>query len=474
VSVASEDTSAIDATLLSSFSSAGNAIGIMLAFNSIGWKPSNLLFNAVDALLGDPLISTAFSGSQPATTLAYVDRSDVKSDGLGVSATGASQINSTVSNAATSTASALWKATSQSIGGVVASNKVNSVTKAYASNGTYDAGTGAMTVEADNAAGVFTNDKLVSSSITTNDGGASVIQSEIDNFVPADYATDSGTQTISFGQTVRIADGFVNPTYTSDEIASTLNPGDEVTLADDFGSSRLTSSSGRRLVMTGDNVAVDDGYTKGGTPGLTYQWTGTSGLLDLGAQNYAAGDWLLIGGTPGTVYQYTGAAATNVDLNAQDYTSSDWVALGGTVGSVYEYMGTTQSRDLAQQDYTDLNLWKPASGTNLIPQGLNVTNSDATGVGALIAFNDVRSDTEAYVLTAVVKAGSLSVNATDEAVIRAVVDSSVSSSGGSSFTGNGDSIAGNGVLATNAVLDTTLAKIDGSVVTTDDEIAVEA
>ena len=38
------------------------AVGVELAFNTIGWKRSNLLFDALDALLGDPLISTAFGG----------------------------------------------------------------------------------------------------------------------------------------------------------------------------------------------------------------------------------------------------------------------------------------------------------------------------------------------------------------------------------------------------------------------------
>ena len=97
-----EDRSLIDATLLSSFSSAGTAIGIMLAFNSIGWKPSNILFNAVDALLGDPLISSAFDGAQPASTLAHIDNTTVDAADIDVSADNLAQINSTVSNAATS------------------------------------------------------------------------------------------------------------------------------------------------------------------------------------------------------------------------------------------------------------------------------------------------------------------------------------------------------------------------------------
>ena len=39
------------------------SVGIELAFNTIGWKRTNLLFAALDALLGDPFVSTAFGGS---------------------------------------------------------------------------------------------------------------------------------------------------------------------------------------------------------------------------------------------------------------------------------------------------------------------------------------------------------------------------------------------------------------------------
>ena len=37
--------------------SGSQSVGVELAFNTIGWERSNLLFAALDALLGDPLIS---------------------------------------------------------------------------------------------------------------------------------------------------------------------------------------------------------------------------------------------------------------------------------------------------------------------------------------------------------------------------------------------------------------------------------
>ena len=51
----------------SASSSGANAMGFQLAFNTIGWQPTNLLFAALDALIGDPTIQTAaFGGQEPA------------------------------------------------------------------------------------------------------------------------------------------------------------------------------------------------------------------------------------------------------------------------------------------------------------------------------------------------------------------------------------------------------------------------
>ena len=35
----------------------GQAVGVTLAFNTLGWKPQNILFNALDALIGDTAIA---------------------------------------------------------------------------------------------------------------------------------------------------------------------------------------------------------------------------------------------------------------------------------------------------------------------------------------------------------------------------------------------------------------------------------
>ena len=41
-----------------------------LAFNTIGWQSQNVLFNAIDALLGSPTLASAFGGENPSDATA--------------------------------------------------------------------------------------------------------------------------------------------------------------------------------------------------------------------------------------------------------------------------------------------------------------------------------------------------------------------------------------------------------------------
>jgi hypothetical protein len=87
-------TSGMDATIHSATNTGDTGVGITLAFNTLGWKSQNFLFNAVDALLGDPLISGAFDGQQPAATLAYLRDTVIDAGGdLALTAVNAAQLN---------------------------------------------------------------------------------------------------------------------------------------------------------------------------------------------------------------------------------------------------------------------------------------------------------------------------------------------------------------------------------------------
>src|SRR6185503_2001064 len=118
----------------------------------------------------------------------------------------------------------------------------------------------------------------------------------------------------------------------------------------------------------------------------------------------------------------------------------------------------------SNQNYGDLSLWKPVLGTNIVPQGNNVSASDAMALGGLVVRNDVRSDVDAYILNATVSGGSVSLTALEDAVMRATADSSAEASGGSAF-GTGGTLAVNATIATNMVLSQADAYILDSVVT---------
>ena len=467
VAVTARNRSGIDATLHTSAASAEKAYGFLIAFNSIGWKSQNILFNGIDAFLGDSLIADALGGTRPAETLAHITNATVDAGGaLSVTAESSAQLNATISNAADSTASALYNAKGKAAGAILASNKVNSVARAYLQDVVATV-TGALAVEASDTAAIYANVKMVSSSVTSNDGGVAVIRNTLNNFVDADFLTSEGERTIEFGQRVRLARDYAEAGIGSDAGLQPLGAGDRVQLADDYGAFRLTNGSGKRLLVTGDNVQVDDD--------AVYRYLGPNGRVDLADQNY--GDttrWALLGGDAGAVYEYLGPDA-DLDLSATDYADATlWRLVAGAPGTVYEYMGTTQTLDLGTQDYTDLGYWKPVPDTQLLPSGINVTESDSMAHGGILVLNDVRSDVQAYVRASQLTAAAVTVRALELAFIRASADSSVTSSGGSTFTGQGDSIARNAVIATNVVLSRALALLEDSDVQSGGDVEVSA
>ena len=269
-----QNTSLIDATLLSSTTTGDTGVGVVLAFNTVGWATQNLLFNTLDALLG-----TGIGTEQPAEVQAYIANSRLTLAGdLTLTALSEAQINATVSNAASSVASALYGASGKSIGGILASNKVSSLAQAYlASPPAAVVVPGAVTITSSDNAGIYANSKIVSSSITTNDGGAALLGGAVNDVVPADFRSDEGSVTIDFGQQVRLADDYGAEDYATDAGVTDLQPGDLVRLADDYTTATFTSESGLRLVVTGDTVQLAEDYSADrGVPGGLYKYIGAA------------------------------------------------------------------------------------------------------------------------------------------------------------------------------------------------------
>ena len=174
-------------------------------------------------------------------------------------------------------------------------------------------------------------------------------------------------------------------------------------LADDYADARFTSESGKRIVVTGDNVAASrPGFGTGGVVGKVYQYVGPNKRLDLGAQNYARHDALDAdrrrGRRPLPVHRRRRRRSTSGSRTTPTRRSGR--SLSGNEGDDLRVDGPDRPTfDLTAPaaPYTDLGWWKPVLGTQLIPQGINVSESNSMAIGGLVVLNDVRSGVTAYV-----------------------------------------------------------------------------
>ena len=155
-------------------------------------------------------------------------------------------------------------------------------------------------------------------------------------------------RSISFGQTVRIADGLrLARHYTSDEVgADPLARRSGLARRRLRRVSRLTSSSGTPPAPPGRqrrcrHRVCGRRRRRAGLPvGL-----GRAGLLhDLGAQDYTTAPWTPIGGTPGTVYQYAEgdhADECRPERRGTTHRPRTGSRRAARPAAVYEYMGTS-------------------------------------------------------------------------------------------------------------------------------------
>jgi hypothetical protein len=219
VRVEADNATVLDATLNTQTAAGQNAVTVALAFNSIGWDASNLLFNTVDTILGDPLISSALDGENPSKALAYIERTDVTATGdLSVVARSSELLNATLSNSTISAASAVTGADGKAIGISLASNKASGESRAWIDNAGAPAGTdirtgAAVLVSARDDIRLFSNTKFVSQSSTSNDGGVNVLNETLNDRQEADYATNGASSqpvNLLFGDRVRLADTYGN------------------------------------------------------------------------------------------------------------------------------------------------------------------------------------------------------------------------------------------------------------------------
>ncbi|HQV92452.1 MAG TPA: hypothetical protein PLA46_12775, partial [Phycicoccus sp.] len=251
ITVRALNATAIDATATSTIEGAWDAKSAVLAFNSIGWKGQNVLSNAIDTLLGDPLLSSAMSGQNPAVALAFIRDTPIRAGGnLTVEAISALALNAVAGNESVVEAAIDllfvnaggedgYGASGMAAGILMAANKALSSATASidftgATRGIETAG-GDIVVHASDDAGISSTSTVIQDVTTSNTatGIADIINGII---VPSDYD--------------------------------------------------WTTSSGSREITTGDHVRLGSDYTGGGVAGGVYEYLGASGLVDLGAQDF--------------------------------------------------------------------------------------------------------------------------------------------------------------------------------------------
>ena len=496
LTISAANTSTIDATNLSSVSSGDKAVGIVLAFNSLGWYPSNILAATIDALLGSPELSSAFGSEQPALVRAFILNSDINVTGdVFMRADGAAQLNAKVTNESTSAAAALYNASGASAAGIVATNLVSSLTRTFIRNDQfdYDSSEGLQLLVPNQTRVKNLGDGkvyewvkvllvplvelLIPIDLGATDYSDTTLWKELDYPTNATRVIASGKITMEAEDNAGIDSDIKlssTSTVTNDAgIGTLLNT--MLTLLVDY---QFTPLSGNQEVDNGDFVYLPT--APGGSPGWTgsygstYQWDGSTTTLDLDTQNYNSGSWVKMPTlTEVQDFDWTTLSGeqdiapgdkVQIDKNYDD-TKADPLAL-------YEFKGgSITTVDLGDTDYkASPSLWERKISTNdvlsVLPPFFNVSSSDSTAVGGLIARNNVRGEVESYIYDATINAGGeLKQTAYENAVIDANIDSKVISSGGSVFAG-GSSLAVNAIISLNTVLSAANAYIEDSTVTT--------
>ncbi len=168
-------------------------------------------------------LGTEFGSTEtPLATEASIVGGTVSATGdVTVDATSAAQINATVSNAATAENHGLFGAKSSAAGAVLATNKVSTTATALVADGSVLAD-GELSVSADDAAGIYSNVKIVSTAVTTTDSGVHFLGKYLNGDVPSDFDTGDGVQDIAFGDTVRILHNYAKEQYTTDNTIAVL------------------------------------------------------------------------------------------------------------------------------------------------------------------------------------------------------------------------------------------------------------
>jgi hypothetical protein len=454
VNVEAYQSTVLDASLDSNGQTGDTVEMVTLAFNSLGYKASNILFDAAAAFATDPSFNRLVPNDAAASAIARIVNSTVtNSKGVIVNADSRELLNSTVSNTAVSAAGALTGANGEALNLVIASNKVLGEAKAYIDNSGLMASklvdaNGNITVTASDKQRLFANVKLVANSSTTNDGGAAVLQETLNDLTEVDWAMSGNSQPVAlrFGHLVRVDDGRAD---VGGKILEYMGP------SDPFGGANVFDASGKTTIVETDDfvrVVQPDGSNK------YFKYSGAT-LQDL----------------------VNSVALTNgVNLGLLDFSTAPdgWTEVTANAQGI-PYSGVI---DLNETDLTNADYWKESPSSKLIPQGLNLpskasgseeADSDSRALGALFVYNELQGGSEAYVKNASLRADDdVTIRARQDSELNATTDVAVSSSGGT-VIGTGTSQAISGVVATNLLTGSATAYVKDAMITAKDSTGLD-
>lgn len=328
-------------------SSTGTTVGLTLAFNSVGWQAQNILFGAIDALLG-----TSIGNEQPAQAVLTVTDSRLNAGGdMAMDAESAQAIVATLAGEATSTGGV-------GAGIVIASNMVSSRSKVVV-KATYDH----ASTEA-GAIGLVTGDRVLVAPSHTGGGEAGRIyeyvgaagpvtlsaadysDSTLWAMVTADYDLASHPAPLSAVNPYEIVNsgsGLYQYLGTEAELHLPdvdFDTADWRPYAQVYGQADHSWTDSQTSVATGALVDVD---------GALYEYLGAGGNYDLANVDYAGAEWRLFSADGLTVAYDTATLSVGDSLTPEPgdilKDGDVYYRFSGASGQVYTYSGTMGASD---------------------------------------------------------------------------------------------------------------------------------
>ena len=199
VLVDAKNTAALTVDNKSMVATGDTGVGIILAFNSIGWEPSNILFNTIDALFGllpaDEVPSMA--------TASLINSDATAATGIAVDANSTMDIQADIINAALATSVSLDDNSAVTVAPIIALNKGSAGAAALISGaGTVQTDGGNIAVTADDTSFIHAEVKSAAASLAVGTGKSTSVA------VAVSFARNVLRTTVDAGI---LASGTVNP-----------------------------------------------------------------------------------------------------------------------------------------------------------------------------------------------------------------------------------------------------------------------